>query len=286
MAGAGPSSHVWTLRAQAAVSPVVQRLQALQSLAYGQNVGFKKADEQVEQLQEELTRGDLSNVDASNSVPEDFGAMPKQLRAGIEGLSGVSMAGVKVHRDSPAPAQVGAQAFADGNEIHLAPGQDRHLPHEAWHVVQQAKGRVRPTTKLHGAMINNDPSLEAEADKMGARAAAGAVSSEVRVAATPVASNNSGLQRKAIGSVLQLQQTDVCLKSAAGTYTTPNNATPTAFNFSEGSKGSDVMQTTKSHPSKQSDKERMAESYLKKMKEIPRDATVTFTSCDTYGIKK
>ena len=38
-----------------------------------------------------------------------------------------------------------AHAYTQGSEIHLGAGQERHLPHEAWHVVQQAQGRVRPT---------------------------------------------------------------------------------------------------------------------------------------------
>ena len=44
-----------------------------------------------------------------------------------------------------------AVAFTQGSEIHVAPGQKRHLPHEAWHVVQQAQGRVQPTTQLQVA---------------------------------------------------------------------------------------------------------------------------------------
>ncbi|WP_204278956.1 hypothetical protein, partial [Klebsiella aerogenes] len=61
---------------------------------------------------------------------------------------------------------------AQGTDIHLAPGQERHLPHEAWHVVQQRSGRVRPTMRLGGTAINDDAGLEAEADRMGTRAAA------------------------------------------------------------------------------------------------------------------
>ncbi|MEL6127089.1 MAG: DUF4157 domain-containing protein, partial [Pseudomonadota bacterium] len=37
-------------------------------------------------------------------------------------------------------------AYAQGSNIHLGPGQDQHLPHEAWHVVQQRQGRVPTTT--------------------------------------------------------------------------------------------------------------------------------------------
>lgn len=58
-----------------------------------------------------------------------------------------------------------------GSDIHLVPGQDQHLPHEAWHLVQQAQGRVRPTLQLNGGVaVNDDPGLEREADQMGARA--------------------------------------------------------------------------------------------------------------------
>jgi len=99
------------------------------------------------------------------------GGLPMGLRTGIEALSGVAMAGVRVHYNSARPAQLNALAHAQGSDIHLAPGQDRHLPHEAWHVVQQAQGRVRPTAQLAGVAINDDAGLEREADTMGARAA-------------------------------------------------------------------------------------------------------------------
>ncbi len=99
------------------------------------------------------------------------GGLPAQLRAGIEALSGLSMSGVRVHRNSSQPAQLNALAYAQGNEIHLAPGQEQHLPHEAWHVVQQAQGRVAPTRQMKGgAATNDDADLEHEADVMGARA--------------------------------------------------------------------------------------------------------------------
>jgi hypothetical protein len=98
--------------------------------------------------------------------------LPAGLKAGVEALSGVAMDGVRVHYDSAMPAQFAAHAYAQGSDIHLAPGQERHLPHEAWHVVQQGQGRVKPTTAIGGAAVNDDPALESEADTMGARAAA------------------------------------------------------------------------------------------------------------------
>jgi hypothetical protein len=108
----------------------------------------------------------------TNASPNNTG-LPNQLKAGIESLSGMSMDHVKVHYNSDKPAQLNAHAYAQGSEIHLASGQEKHLPHEAWHVVQQAQGRVRPTRQMKGMAVNDNPGLEAEADAMGARAMAG-----------------------------------------------------------------------------------------------------------------
>jgi hypothetical protein len=98
------------------------------------------------------------------------GGLPARLRAGIEALSSLSMDGVRVHYNSARPAQLQAHAYAQGADIHLGPGQERHLPHEAWHVVQQAQGRVRPTIQAKGLPVNDDEQLEREADHMGERA--------------------------------------------------------------------------------------------------------------------
>ena len=97
--------------------------------------------------------------------------MPDSLKTGIEGLSGHDLSDVRVRYNSGKPAQMQALAYAQGNEIHVGPGQEKHLPHEAWHVVQQREGRVRATTQLKsGIPVNDDPGLESEADKMGQKA--------------------------------------------------------------------------------------------------------------------
>lgn len=94
--------------------------------------------------------------------------LPDQLKSGIENLSGISMDQVKVHYNSAQPQQLNALAYAQGSDIHVAPGQEKHLPHEAWHVVQQAQGRVKPTMQLkNGMAINDNNALEKEADEMG-----------------------------------------------------------------------------------------------------------------------
>lgn len=97
--------------------------------------------------------------------------LPNKLKSGVENLSGYSMDDVKVHYNSSKPAQLQAHAYAQGTDIHLAPGQEKHLPHEAWHVVQQKQGRVQPTKQLKSKVnINDDAGLEKEADVMGDRA--------------------------------------------------------------------------------------------------------------------
>lgn len=101
---------------------------------------------------------------------ENRTGMPDGLKAGIESLSGMDMSDVRVHRNSSQPAQLNALAYAQGNDIHLGPGQEQHLPHEAWHVVQQRQGRVQATMQMAGVGVNDDEGLEREADVMGGRA--------------------------------------------------------------------------------------------------------------------
>lgn len=122
------------------------------------------------------------------AAPSGGAELPAGLRAGLESLSGVDMSGVDVRYDSPEPGRIGALAFARGDEIHLGRGQERHLPHEAWHVVQQRQGRVEPSVLAKGAAINADPQLEDEADVMGARALR---------RATPMPSSNRAPRRPA-----------------------------------------------------------------------------------------
>jgi len=96
--------------------------------------------------------------------------LPDNLKSGIENLSGHSMDDVKVHFNSSKPAQFQAHAYTQGTDIHVASGQEKHLAHEAWHVVQQKQGRVQPTIQKHGVSINDNSGLENEADVMGDKA--------------------------------------------------------------------------------------------------------------------
>ncbi len=96
--------------------------------------------------------------------------LPDNVKSGVEKLSGQSMDDVKVHYNSKKPAQLNAHAYAQGNNIHIASGQKKHVAHEAWHVAQQKQGRVKANTSSNGTPVNDSPKLEREADSMGAKA--------------------------------------------------------------------------------------------------------------------
>jgi hypothetical protein len=98
--------------------------------------------------------------------------IPNELKASIEQLSGYSLDDVKVHYNSDKPAQIGAYAYAEGNNIYVGPGQEKHLAHEIWHVIQQKGGKVKGDTKVDdsGTLANTENSLEDEATKMGDKA--------------------------------------------------------------------------------------------------------------------
>jgi len=131
---------------------------------------------QRQELEDEPMQGKFAPVqraaeESSDSQPANRTGMPDHLKAGVESLSGLSLDHVRVHYHSDEPAQLNALAYAQGSDIHVAPGQEQHLPHEAWHVVQQAQGRVQPTMQLNeGVPVNDDAGLEQEADVMGTRA--------------------------------------------------------------------------------------------------------------------
>lgn len=121
--------------------------------------------------EEELLQGKLSEpLQRKPKTGSNRNGLPEALRQGIESLAGADMSAVRVHYNSAKPAQLNALAYARGNDIHLGPGQERHLPHEAWHVVQQQQGRVQPTAEIGAEKINDDPALEREADVMGEEA--------------------------------------------------------------------------------------------------------------------
>jgi hypothetical protein len=123
--------------------------------------------------EEELLQGKFESTPIKEQEPvqrdekPNNTGLPDDLKMGVENLSGYSMDDVKVHYNSDKPVQLNALAYAQGTDIHIAPGQEQHLPHEVWHVVQQKQGRVQPTMQLQGVNVNDNEGLEKEADEMG-----------------------------------------------------------------------------------------------------------------------
>ena len=114
--------------------------------------------------------GESAGGGEAGSPPPNRTGLPGLLKAGVEALSGLSLDDVRVHYNSPKPTGLNALAYAQGTDIHVTPQQERHVPHEAWHVVQQKQGRVKATIQRMGIGINDDRALEQEADVMGKRA--------------------------------------------------------------------------------------------------------------------
>jgi hypothetical protein len=102
--------------------------------------------------------------------------LPDQVRAKMEAAFSTDFSDVRVHIGREA-SSIGAIAYTWGTNIHFAPGQynphslqgQKLLGHELWHVVQQKAGRVR--NPLGGVAVVQDHALEAEADRMGVKAA-------------------------------------------------------------------------------------------------------------------
>ncbi|MGL5064913.1 MAG: DUF4157 domain-containing protein [Microcoleus sp.] len=122
------------------------------------------------QINQPILAKEADSASVKETHIENKTGLPDNLKVGIENLSGIAMDDVRVHYNSSKPSDLQALAYTQGTDIHVAPGQEQHLPHEAWHVIQQMQGRVKPTLQAKGVSINDDEGLEHEADVMGKKA--------------------------------------------------------------------------------------------------------------------
>jgi len=103
-------------------------------------------------------------------------SLPEALRAKMEAAFGADFSAVRIHV-GPQASRIGAVAFTTGNDLYFAPGQfqpesvkgQQLIGHELAHVIQQRQGRVRAAGS--GVAVVQDHALEAEADRLGMRAA-------------------------------------------------------------------------------------------------------------------
>ncbi len=150
-------------------STYAQKSSTVQKAADTKAASVLDSSAQNESLQRKADMVNNAAQRAEAPRPNNTG-LPDNLKSGIESLSGFSMDDVRVHYNSSKPATVQALAYTQGTDIHVAPGQEKHLPHEAWHVAQQMAGRVSPTTNINGMPVNDNAALEHEADVMGEKA--------------------------------------------------------------------------------------------------------------------
>ncbi|CAI6081365.1 eCIS core domain-containing protein [Cohnella sp. JJ-181] len=154
-----------------------QRGKAVQLLAMQRSVGNRAVLQMLRSADAALEE-EAAPAQRKSDRP---GALPLDVQAKMEKAIGADFSNVNVHANSSQASAAGALAYAQGNDIHFAPGQynpdtqsgQKIIGHELAHVVQQREGRVLPTTQLKsGLRINDDPALEKEADDIGERAAA------------------------------------------------------------------------------------------------------------------
>lgn len=132
-----------------------------------------KESQKAEPIQSKRERSHLSFEDNRSQIAsqtklihflqkkENKIKLSDDLKTDVGNLSSFSMDDVRVHCDSDKPAQLNALAYEQGTDIQ----QEKHLPHDAWHMVQQKQGHVQPTTQLHS--VNDNEGLEKRTNALG-----------------------------------------------------------------------------------------------------------------------
>lgn len=136
----------------------------------------QRADDEDELLQGKFVAQFTHPV---QPTAENQTGIPNDVKQRMEESFGTDFSSVRIHPESSSAPDVGALAYTQGTDIHFAPGQfkpdtspgQQLLGHELAHVVQQAEGRVQPTTEIGGMPVNDNENLEHEADVLGAKAA-------------------------------------------------------------------------------------------------------------------
>ena len=131
------------------------------------------------------------------------------VRARMENAFQMDFSGVSVHSDGQ-PEQIGATAFATGNQVHFAAGQydpfsqtgQELIGHELSHIVQQRENRVHAPSTDGNATVFQDPSLETEADEAGKGAVTGEQISRDRASSNQMAGGQTVQQKPVAQAVL------------------------------------------------------------------------------------
>ena len=138
--------------------------------------------------------------------------IPSVMKKSFEQSSGFSFDDVRVHYSSEKPAQLHAHAYTQGNDVFVAPGQEKHLPHELGHVVQQKSNMVKPNEEIGGLPLNTDPAMEYDADDIAQNAEENMPFS--------ADTDDVPLQAKAIDGVVQMANSQDSYNWTAGVAST------------------------------------------------------------------
>jgi hypothetical protein len=180
-----PGKVTRTSRLEASRGPAVQRKSGEPRVPSGPGAARDRAGSH-ELYMDAAHRGLTALAERGQTFDEVAAAsgggnpMPAAVQAKMENAFGADFSAVRVHQ-GPQAASIGALAYTQGADVHFAPGQydpgsqrgQELLGHELAHVVQQSQGRVQATAQAKGLPLNDDASLEREADAMGAKAARG-----------------------------------------------------------------------------------------------------------------
>jgi hypothetical protein len=109
----------------------------------------------------------LRSSDSINGITVSENTNVKQLTGGQVDLHASGASVKEVSQSDSRLTSVGARSIAAGGQALVGDKRDRG--HEIWHLAQQAQRRVQPTTSVNGQAVNDNPSLEKEADVMGAK---------------------------------------------------------------------------------------------------------------------
>lgn len=171
------SSQVSSMVAQRSILPkgklTIGGILQMQRMAGNQAVQAMLAERAIQRLPESEEEELQMKAEQTNQT-----GMPTHVKQKMEAAFQTDFSDVRIHQGNEA-REVGALAYTKGTDIHFAPGQyqpetdagQQLLGHELAHVIQQKEGRVKPTTSVKGVPVNDDPSLEQEADQLGAKAA-------------------------------------------------------------------------------------------------------------------
>ncbi|MEM7102180.1 MAG: DUF4157 domain-containing protein [Bacteroidota bacterium] len=139
-------------------------------------------EEQEQQKEKTIGEESQNPTTASKPTAQKKGnktGMPDGVKSKMETAFQSDFSNVKMIPNSNKAFDIGAQAFAQGNEVHFAPGKfnpNTHegqelIGHELAHINQQQEGRVQANSQLKGQPFNDQSNLEKEAEQSGKKAA-------------------------------------------------------------------------------------------------------------------